>query len=338
MHQMRMNMQRGLADLLIEYSDAGMSGKNVTEVVQADAEGIGQAVRVLESGGLVALPTETVYGLAARADSAEAVAKIYAAKGRPDFNPLIVHVRDLEQAEELAVFDERARDLAERFWPGPLTLVLALRPGAQVAGAVTAGLATIGLRQPAHRVMRAVLDQAGFPLAAPSANRSEEISPTCPEHVTASFGDDCPMVLDGGACKTGLESTIVALRDAGEWSLLRPGPVSKETLERLMGPETLVEDAGIEAPGQLARHYSPGKPLRLSAKEVAQDEFFIGFGGAQGDCNLSQAGNLNEAAARLYDCLHQAAASDKPKIAVAAIPYGEIGRAINDRLRRAASD
>lgn len=326
-----------MAWIIEEYSGQKMSGKNVTEVVQADAEGVGRAARILESGGLVALPTETVYGLAARADSADAVARIYATKGRPDFNPLIVHVRDRVQAEEIAHFDDRALDLAERFWPGPLTMVLPLREGAQIAGAVTAGLPTIALRQPAHRVMQAVLAQTGFPVAAPSANRSEEISPTLPDHVVASLGDACPMVLDGGASQKGLESTIVALREGGEWSLLRPGPVTKETLERILGPETAATDAGIEAPGQLSRHYSPGKPMKLSASRAEDGEYFIGFGELDGDCNLSPSGDLIEAAARLYDCLHRAAASEKPAIAVAPIPYGEVGRAINDRLRRAAS-
>ncbi len=326
-----------MAALHREYSDLRMSDKDVTEVLQADAAGITGAAHILAEGGLVAVPTETVYGLAARADSAEAVAKIYAAKGRPDFNPLIVHVRDLEHAETLAAFDERARDLAERFWPGPLTLVLPLRAGAPIAGAVTAGLETVGLRQPSHKVMRALLQECGFALAAPSANRSEAISPTRAEHVMGSLGSECPAVLDGGVCHEGLESTIVALRENGEWALLRPGPVTKETLVRLLGAESSGEGARIEAPGQSPRHYSPGKPMRLSAKEVAPDEFFIGFGQSDGDCNLSQSGDLNEAAARLYECLHRAAASDRPRIAVAPIPYGEVGRAINDRLRRAAT-
>lgn len=313
-----------------------MSGKNVTEVVPADADGIARAAAILEAGGLVAVPTETVYGLAARADSPEAVAKIYAAKGRPDFNPLIVHVHGIKQAEELADFDDRARDLAQRFWPGPLTLVLPLRKGARVASAVTAGLSTIALRQPAHRVMRSVLETTNLPLAAPSANRSEHLSPTQADHVAQSLGEKCPLVLDGGSSREGLESTIVALRDEDHWSLLRPGPVTSETLERILGPETDMTGSGIEAPGQLPRHYSPGKPLRLSAKEGEQDEFFIGFGGIDGDCNLASDADLNNAAARLYDCLHQAAASKQPRIAVAPIPYGEVGRAINDRLQRAA--
>ena len=289
-----------------------MSGKNVTEVVQPDAEGIAHAAKILEQGGLVAIPTETVYGLAARADSAAAVAAIYAAKGRPDFNPLIVHVADLAQAEMLAIFDDRARDLAERFWPGPLTLVLPLRKDAAVAGAVTAGLPTIALRQPAHKVMRAVLAETKFPLAAPSANKSEGISPTRADHVIGSLGQACSLVIDGGASQEGLESSIVALREEGGWNLLRPGPVTKESLERILGPETADHASTIEAPGQLARHYSPGKPLRLSVSKPDADEFFIGFGSIEGDCSLSPSADLHEAAARLYDCLHQAAASAKP--------------------------
>lgn len=327
-----------LAPATQDYSGHAMSGKTDTSLVQANSEGIAQASRLLTAGGLVAVPTETVYGLAARADSADAVAKIYAAKGRPDFNPLIVHIRDLEQANSIAILDDRARDLAARFWPGPLTLVLPLKEDANIAGAVTAGLPTVALRQSAHRVMQALLDTVGFPLAAPSANRSEQISPTQAEHVLASFGADGPLVLDGGPCQKGLESTIVALRPDDAWSLLRPGPITKETLERILGAETHVETAGVEAPGQLARHYSPGKPLRLSASSAAPDEFMIGYGPVEGDCNLSPSGDLIEAAARLYDCLHKGASSQKPKIAVAPIPYGEVGRAINDRLRRASSD
>ncbi|MEM7665395.1 MAG: L-threonylcarbamoyladenylate synthase [Pseudomonadota bacterium] len=313
-----------------------MSGKDVTEVVPADAEGIARAAQILESGGLVAVPTETVYGLAARADRADAVAKIYAAKGRPDFNPLIVHVRDVEQAKTIARFDERAVQLADRYWPGPLTLVVPLRSDADMAKAVTAGLPTIALRQSAHPAMQTLLQQMEFPLAAPSANRSEHVSPTRAEHVMSSLGDASPMVLDGGPSERGLESTIVALRPEGGWSLLRPGPIAKNELSGLLGPETGAA-AKVEAPGQMARHYSPGKPLRLMASEVAPDEFLIGFGEIVGDCTLSETGDLNEAAARLYDCLHQAAAASAARIAVAPIPTEGIGGAINDRLRRAAT-
>jgi L-threonylcarbamoyladenylate synthase len=305
-----------------------------------DAAGIARAAEILRGGGLVALPTETVYGLAARADSEAAIAAIYRAKGRPEFNPLIVHVAGLEEAERLARFDARARLLAERFWPGPLTLVLPLREGAPVAAAVTAGLPTIALRMPAHPLMRAVLREAGAPLAAPSANRSGSVSPTSAEHVLASFGDAAPAVLDGGACERGLESTIVALRGSGResgWQLLRPGPIAEEAVAALVGDAIAVAPGRIEAPGQLARHYSPGKPVRLGAANAEEGEFLIGFGPVAGHCSLSVSGDPAEAAARLYACLHRAAASDRARIAVAPVPDEGIGAAINDRLRRAAT-
>jgi L-threonylcarbamoyladenylate synthase len=305
-------------------------------IIPADAAGIAHAAGILRSGGLVVLPTETVYGLAARADSEPAVAAIYRTKGRPDFNPLIVHIAELGQAERLGSLDDRARLLAECFWPGPLTLVLPLRGGAPVAAAVTAGLPTIGLRMPAHPVMRAVLRESGLPLAAPSANRSGADSPTAPQHVVGSFGEDGPAVLDGGVCERGLESTIVAVRDDG-WQLLRPGPVPATAVAELLGDALPLASRRIEAPGQLARHYSPGKPVRLEADRAESDEFLIGFGAQSGDCTLSPTGDLAEAAARLYACLHRAARSDRPRIAVVPIPDGGIGAAINDRLRRAAT-
>lgn len=306
--------------------------ETVTETILADAAGIARAAQILRAGGLVAVPTETVYGLAARADSAEAVAKIYAAKGRPDFNPLIVHVRDAKQAAEFAEFWHDAGMLAEHFWPGPLTLVLPLDEGAKLAPAISAGLPTIALRAPAHPVMRELLGQIDFPLAAPSANRSGFISPTTAEHVLASLDGRIDAVLDGGPCEKGLESTIIAVRHDGRLETLRPGPIAVEEAE---GGKS--EQRSIEAPGQLASHYAPGKPMRLNAAEVAPDDFMIGFGEVEGDCTLSETGNLDEAAARLYDCLHQAARSGKPRIAVAPIPGDGIGKAINDRLRRAAA-
>jgi L-threonylcarbamoyladenylate synthase len=304
-------------------------------ILPADDAGLARAAQILRGGGLVALPTETVYGLAARADSAAAIAEIYRAKGRPEFNPLIVHVASLEEAERLALVDDRARMLAERFWPGPLTLVLPLRDGAQVAPAVTAGLATIALRVPAHPVTRAILRETALPLAAPSANRSGSVSPTSAAHVLASFGEDMPVV-NGGACEKGLESTIVAIREQG-WQLLRPGPIAQSAVAAVLGDALPVTPGKIEAPGQLARHYSPGKPLRLNASAAEPGEFLIGFGKTAGDCSLSLAGDLAEAAARLYACLHEAAASPGARIAVAAIPAEGIGAAINDRLRRAAA-
>ncbi|MFY7746284.1 MAG: L-threonylcarbamoyladenylate synthase [Erythrobacter sp.] len=305
-----------------------MSGKNVTEVRLADAAGIAEAARILDSGGLVAVPTETVYGLAARADSAEAVARIYAAKGRPDFNPLIVHVSGVEQAARYAEFSSEARALAAAHWPGPLTLVLPRRAEAGLAEAVTAGLPTIALRAPAHPAMRALLEAVDFPLAAPSANRSGFISPTTPDHVLASLDGRIDMLLDGGATRAGLESTIVAVRADGSVEELRPGPIA-------VG----IRGGGmtIEAPGQLASHYAPGKPVRLNALAAQEDEFLIGFGAVSGDVTLSASGDLTEAAARLYAALHEAARAPQPRIAVAPVPDEGVGRAINDRLRRAAA-
>ena len=307
-----------------------MSGKDVTEVVLADAAGIARAARCLESGGLVAVPTETVYGLAARADKAEAVAKIYAAKGRPDFNPLIVHVRGLEQAERYGDFSPTARALAAQYWPGPLTLVVPRRADAGLAEAVTAGLPTIALRAPAHPVMQALLDAVDFPIAAPSANRSGFISPTTPAHVLASLDGRIAMVLDGGACTAGVESTIVAVRADGSIEELRPGPLQ-------IAPGRQADGAAIEAPGQSASHYAPGKPLRLDAAGAEPGEFMIGFGSIAGDTTLSASGDLTEAAARLYACLHEAALAPQPRIAVAQVPDVGVGRAVNDRLRRAAA-
>ena len=303
----------------------------------ADAAGVAEAARRLRAGQLVAVPTETVYGLAARADRAEAVAAIYRAKGRPDFNPLIVHVAGIEQAEAVALLDERAHLLARHFWPGPLTMVLPLREGAGIAPAVTAGLPTIAVRMPAHPVMRAVLAQAGLPLAAPSANRSGGVSPTEAGHVARSLGDAAGMVLDGGACVKGLESTIVALRADGSWQLLRPGPITEGEIAALLGPSAAITEAKVEAPGQLAGHYAPGKPVRLNADRAMPEEFLIGFGDISGDCTLSETGDLAEAAARLYACLHAGAAAPQPRIAIAPIGEQGIGAAINDRLRRAAA-
>ncbi|KWV91400.1 L-threonylcarbamoyladenylate synthase [Erythrobacter sp. YT30] len=320
-----------------------MSDKNATEVVLADEEGIARATRILEAGGLVAVPTETVYGLAARADSPEAVAKIFAAKGRPDFNPLIVHVRDTEQAARYARWSDHADLAVTNYWPGPLTLVLPKRNDAALAPAVTAGLDTVALRAPAHPVMRALLNRIEFPLAAPSANRSGFISPTSAQHVMASLDGRIDLVLDGGASDQGVESSILAIRENGSWEELRAGPVDLDALHRhyfdvgLDDQATVAEGSVIEAPGQLVSHYSPGKPLRLNAREAFPGEFFIGFGGGGSDFDLSPDAHVAEAASRLYDALHQAAISDHARIAVAPIPNEGIGRAINDRLRRAAA-
>ena len=299
-----------------------------TRVLAYNNETIAEAARLILAGEPVAVPTETVYGLAADATNADAVARIYEAKGRPSFNPLIVHVPDLQSAEAIGVFDEKARELAERYWPGPLTLVVPLRAEADVASIVTAGLPTIGIRVPAHPAMQDLLRAVGRPLAAPSANASGSISPTRAEHVLKSLGGRIPLMIDGGHSERGLESTIIAAT-GGALRLLRPGPIAVEA-EHASGEK-------IEAPGQLESHYAPSKPMRLSAQEAGADEFLIGFGEIGGDATLSPTGDLVEAAARLFDRLHQADASPRPRIAVAPVPEEGLGIAINDRLRRAAS-
>ena len=299
-----------------------------TRVMPYNDESIAQAARLILAGEPVAVPTETVYGLAADATSAEAVARIYEAKGRPSFNPLIVHVSNLKSAEMIGLVDQTARALAEEHWPGPLTLVVPLRERACIASIVTAGLPTVGLRVPAHPAMQALLRAVGRPLAAPSANSSGAISPTRAEHVLKSLGRRIPLIIDGGATERGLESTIVAAT-GGPLRLLRPGPIEIDA-EAQSG-------AKIEAPGQLASHYAPSKPVRLNAVSAAQDEFLIGFGAVAGDVSLSPSGNLIEAAARLFDLLHRADASKKARIAIAPIVDEGLGAAINDRLRRAAA-
>lgn len=295
---------------------------------------------MIRAGGCVAVPTETVYGLAADATDSRAVAGIYAAKGRPSFNPLIVHVPDLAAAETIAVFDDASRALARRFWPGPLTLVLPVRPEAGISSLVTAGLGTIALRVPDHRAMQALLDAAGVPLAAPSANASGSISPTRAAHVAKSLAGRIPLVIDDGPTPAGIESTIVMGR-----AVLRPGPLSEADLfpDEARAPAIDRAASGIAAgtreiaaPGQLESHYAPGKPVRLDAADAREGEWLIGFGARDGDDNLSPTGDLTEAAAKLFDALHRADASPAASIAVAPIPSTGIGAAINDRLRRAA--
>ena len=299
-----------------------------TRVLPFTDETIAEAARLILAGEPVAVATETVYGLAADATNPQAVARIYEAKGRPAFNPLIVHVPDLAAAERIGEFGDAARALASEHWPGPLTLVVPLREGAGIASIVTAGLPTIGLRVPAHAAMQALLRATGRPLAAPSANASGSISPTRAEHVLRGLGGRIPLIVDAGQTERGLESTIVAAT-GGPLRLLRPGPIAIDA-EAAFGDR-------IEAPGQLASHYAPAKPLRLGATEAALDEYLIGFGDIAGDESLSASGDLAEAAARLFDLLHRADASDKPRIAVAPVPDEGLGAAINDRLRRAAA-
>jgi L-threonylcarbamoyladenylate synthase len=299
-----------------------------TRVIPFTAEAIDEAARLIAAGEPVAIATETVYGLAADATNAEAVARIYEAKGRPSFNPLIVHVVDVAAAERLAEFGAKARRLAEQNWPGPLTLVLPLRKDAGIASLVTAGLETIGIRVAAHPAMLALLTAAGRPLAAPSANLSGAISPTRADHVLKSLGGRIPLVVDAGPTERGLESTIIAATD-GPLRLLRPGPIEVDAVES--------DAEEIEAPGQLASHYAPTKPLRLNATKSDANEYLIGFGAIAGDATLSASGDLTEAASRLFDLLHRADASEFDRIAVAPVPDTGIGGAINDRLRRAAT-
>jgi L-threonylcarbamoyladenylate synthase len=292
-------------------------------------DAIAEAAALIAAGGVVAVPTETVYGLAGDATNGAAVAAIYAAKGRPSFNPLIVHVRDLAAAERIAVFGEAARALAAHHWPGPLTLVLPLRPESGIASLVTAGLTTIAIRVPAHPAMQALLTACGRPLAAPSANASGSISPTRAAHVASGLGGRIPMIIDAGACAVGLESTIITVGENGTLRLLRPGPIDLGL--------SLEASGAIEAPGQLASHYAPTKPLRLNAVAAEDDEWLIGFGNVLGDATLSASGDLTEAAANLFDLLHKADASAHRKIAVAPVPDQGLGLAINDRLGRAAA-
>jgi L-threonylcarbamoyladenylate synthase len=299
-----------------------------TRVLPLSDEAIAEAARLVLAGEPVAVPTETVYGLAADATNAEAVARIYAAKGRPSFNPLIVHVPDLSAAERIGSFDDEAKALANKHWPGPLTLVVPLRKRAGIASIVTAGLTTIALRVPAHPAMQALLKASGRPLAAPSANASGLISPTRANHVLASLSGKIPLVIDGGATQRGIESTIVAAT-GGPMRLLRRGPIHVDAAE--------ARGSTIEAPGQLASHYAPRKPLRLDADKAKDGEFLIGFGPVAGNVTLSKAGDPIEAAAHLFDLLHQADAAPAPRIAVAPIPGNGIAAAIRDRLKRAAA-
>lgn len=300
-----------------------------TEIRPYGKAAIEAAAELIAAGACVAIPTETVYGLAADATNGAAVAGIYAAKGRPSFNPLIVHVPDLDAAERIAVFSDSARALAAAHWPGPLTLVLPLRPDAGIASLVTAGLGTIAVRVPAHRAMRDLLNATGRPLAAPSANASGTISPTRAEHAAVSLNGRIPMIIDDGATGLGLESTILLVNGEGDIRLLRPGPIDFG-----LSPET---GDTIQAPGQLASHYAPRKPLRLNVTDAEPDEWLIGFGPVVGDVTLSATGDLEEAAAQLFDLLHAADANCHARIAVAPISNAGLGLAINDRLRRAAA-
>jgi L-threonylcarbamoyladenylate synthase len=313
------------------------------KIVPATPEAIDRAAELLRGGRLVAFPTETVYGLGADATDEHAVARIFAAKGRPRFNPLIVHVPHLAAAEMIAAFDARAWEAARRFWPGPLSLVLPRRDTSGISLLACAGLDTVALRVPAHPVAQALLRAVGHPLAAPSANCSGHLSPTLAAHVAAELGHRVALILDGGGCPIGLESTVLDLSSARPM-LLRPGGVALEDLDTLLGPISTLDDnaAAPRSPGQLASHYAPHLPLRMDASEAQPGEALLAFGRASLSgfaevlC-LSAQGDLAEAAANLFAMLRRLDRPEFTGIAVMPIPKRGLGRAINDRLRRASA-
>ncbi|PZR35149.1 L-threonylcarbamoyladenylate synthase [Caulobacter segnis] len=316
-------------------SDRGQGEGQLLADRQAE---IGAAAGALRVGGLVILPTETVYGLGADAANPTAVAAIFEAKGRPRFNPLIAHVADLETAERIAEFDQRARDLAREFWPGPLTIVAPIRDASAVCDLARAGLDTVAIRVPRHPISRAVLAAFGGAVVAPSANRSGRPSPTTYADAVSETGDKAAAALDGGPCAVGLESTVVSVLD-GQARLLRPGAVTRVQLQQIVGPLAEADDDAKRSPGRLALHYAPDAPVRINAKAAKPGEAFLAFGGGasgEGVFNLSPRGDLAEAAANLFSYLRAADRTHPSAIAVAPIPEEGLGEAINDRLRRAA--
>ena len=299
---------------------------------------VDEAVNALHQGRLIHLPTETVYGLGANAASPEAVIAVFEAKGRPRFNPLIVHIGDMALAERIGVFDDRARALAVAFWPGPLTIVAPVRDTAAVCDLARAGLDTVAIRVPGHPLSRAVLAAFGGPVVAPSANRSGRPSPTTFDDAFAETGDKAAAALDGGPCEVGLESTVVAVLD-GPVRLLRPGAVTRAQLEAVVGPLAEADNDAKRSPGRLALHYAPDAPVRIEAAAPETGEAFLAFGPwpeGEGVFNLSPSGDLAEAAANLFAFLRAADRTKPVGIAVAPIPDEGLGEAINDRLRRAA--
>jgi L-threonylcarbamoyladenylate synthase len=327
--------------------DVNDPGSRVTQRLSCDAQDIERAAALLCEGGLVAFPTETVYGLGADATSAEAVAGLYAAKERPRFNPLIAHLASLEAAEEQGRFDNAALRLAEAFWPGPLTLVVPAAPTCTVSGLARAGLDTLALRIPDHAVALALLRGVARPVAAPSANRSGRVSPTEAAHVLRDLDGRIDAVVDGGSARVGLESTVVACL-GGETRLLRPGGVPRAEIERVLGRPIGVPAGRAQplAPGMLASHYAPQARVRVDAREIRPGEAVLLFGGARppgleraaAALDLSEDGDLAEAAARLFSYLRRLDAAEVRSIAVTPIPESGLGEAINDRLRRAAAE
>lgn len=313
-------------------------------LLEAEPRALAEAAEILRAGGLVAFPTETVYGLGADATSDAAVAALYAAKQRPAHNPLIVHVAGRAAVEPLARLDGRAERLAARFWPGPLTLVLPRRADAPLSRHATAGLATVAVRVPAHPVALALLEAVRLPIVAPSANRSGRVSATTARDVAVDLGEVIDLVLDAGPCPVGVESTVVDLSEPDRPVLLRPGGVPRAALEEALGPlaEPSADEERPRSPGRLASHYAPSLPVRLDALEVEPDEALLAFGdrvprGAFATFNLSPSGDLAEAARRLYALLRAADRSGAKRIAVVPIPAEGLGEAIRDRLRRAAA-
>jgi L-threonylcarbamoyladenylate synthase len=302
-------------------------------VMPADARAIARAGAVIRDGGLVAFPTETVYGLGADATHGKAVAAIFAAKGRPNFNPLIVHVTGQAQAERHVILPDAARRLAQVFWPGALTLVAPRRPDSPLSLLVSAGLDTVAVRVPVHPVAAALLEAADRPIAAPSANPSGRISPTTAAHVAEGLGGRVQMILDGGPTPLGLESTVIGFNGAAA-VLLRPGAIARADIEAVIGP-LAAPDSAIRSPGQLQSHYAPRAPLRLNAGAARPGEVLLGFGDVEADLNLSLRGDLKEAAANLFAMLRALDARGRP-IAASPVPMTGLGEAINDRLARAA--
>src|SRR5580658_2113871 len=319
--------------------------RKITRLAAASPGSIAEAAACLSAGGLVAVPTETVYGLAADATSDQAVAAIFAAKERPAINPLIAHVLNLEAAREHGVFGPDAERLARAFWPGPLTLVLPVAPTCRISLLARAGLDTVALRSPSHETARALIQAAGVPLAAPSANRSGRVSPTTAAHVVADLDGRIDWILDGGPCRHGLESTIIEVA-GGRIALLRPGAIAREAIESALGSPVELSGgtpAAPNAPGQLMSHYAPNAELRLCAADARADEAALDFGGAlkesaaRARLDLSPAGDLVEAASHLFSYLRALDAGGATRIVVAPIPDHGLGAAINDRLRRAAA-
>jgi L-threonylcarbamoyladenylate synthase len=319
-----------------------MTAEPGTRILAADDKAIEAAARCLAAGGLVAFPTETVYGLGADAADGEAVARLYVAKGRPAFNPLIAHVAGIDVARTAGVFTDAAERLAAAFWPGPLTLVLAKQPDCGIADLALAGLDTVAVRVPAHPVARALLAAFGGPIVAPSANRSGHVSPTSAAHVLADLRGRIDLIIDAGPCEIGVESTIISC--VGEPNLLRPGGLPREDIERILAGSLMVASAAEEAPpapGMLASHYAPKALLRLEAEGGKPGEALLAFGQKPDFSgpilNLSPRGDLIEAAANLFSHLRALDASGATRIAVMKVPHEGLGQAINDRLRRAAA-